>query len=183
MFIYLIYSLLVALAASYSFNAKSSTNLAVYFGATRASTNTTLFAQCNDTNVDIAVLGFLTNIFDGGGYPDIGFTDLCSGQTAEMVAANATGLMNCSSLALQISQCHDLGKKVLISIGGSLGNATFSSVANAQEGARLLWDTFGGGSGVDAGLRPFGEVEVDGFDIGRMLSFGLFPYFALLIYI
>lgn len=168
------------LTSNYTFNAKSSRNLAVYFGVSdRYILNTSLFSQCNNTNVDIVILSFITSIIGGGGYPDLSFDTFCSGQTAKMVSVGATGLMLCSSLAAQISQCQALGKKVLLSIGGANGNTTFSSSAAAKGAAAMMWNCFGGGAGINSDLRPFGNVKVDGFDIG---IFSFLPIFLLLYY-
>ena len=152
--------------ANYRFDAKSSSNVAVYFGRTDETDNTNLTAQCEDSNVDIVILAFLTDVFGGGDYPDMAFEKLCSGQTGEMIAAGATGLLSCTSLASEIAQCQTLGKKVLLGIGGQNGNATFSSSSSAESGATLLWNLFGGGSGESSGMHPFGTSIVDGFDIG-----------------
>lgn len=127
--------------------------------------DTLKLAECNDSNVDIVVLAFVTSIVGGGGYPNLSFDDLCSGQTAKMASLGATGLKLCVDLAAQITRCQALGKKILVSIGGSLGNATFSSTAAATTGATMMWNMFGGGNGIDSSLRPFGDVQVDGFDI------------------
>ncbi len=156
-------------SSSYTFDASSDHNVAVYYGRTDLTDSTTLFAQCNDTNIDMVILAFVTDIFGGGGYPDISFGDLCSGQTSQMQSAGATGLQSCDTLAPMINQCQNLGKKVIVAIGGANGNVTFNTTANANNGAKLLWDVFGGGNGVDSGLRPFGSVTVDGFDIGMLI--------------
>lgn len=154
-----------ATESSYTFDATSDSNVAVYFGRTDETANTNLTAQCQDENVDIVILAFLTNVFGGGDYPDMAFDYLCSGQTDEMVAAGATGLLSCTDLAPQIQTCQSLGKKVLLGIGGANGNTTFATTALAESGATLLWNLFGGGSGEASGLLPFGAAKVDGFDI------------------
>ena len=156
--------------ASYKFNARSSRNVAVYFGRTDQTVNTNLTAQCEDENVDIVILAFLTSVYGGGGYPDMAFEKLCSGQTDQMKTSGATGLLSCTTLAPQIQKCQSLGKKVLLGIGGQNGNATFSTASEAESGANLLWSLFGGGSGQPSGILPFGAAKVDGFDIGTCLS-------------
>lgn len=155
--------------AQYKFNALSSSNVAVYFGRTDQTDNTNLTVQCQDKNVDIVILAFLTDVYGSGGYPDMAFDKLCSGQTNQMRTAGATGLLSCTSLASEIQLCQKLGKKVLLGIGGQNGNATFSSASMAESGATLLWNLFGGGSAEISGMRPFGPSIVDGFDIGMGL--------------
>lgn len=157
-------------SSNYVFDATSKQNLAVYFGSTNATSTTTLLAQCSDPNIDIVILGFILSVLGGGGgYPELDFGTVCTGQNAAMEAAGATGLLSCtSSLAPMISECQALGKKVLVSVGGALGNVTFQSSAEATSAASMLWDVFGAGTGIDGALRPFGEdVTVDGFDLGR----------------
>lgn len=158
-------------SSSYKFDAQSSKNVAVYFGQSRATAETNLTRICSDPNVDIVVLAFLTKFFDGGGYPKVDFGPTCgSGQTPQMQAVGATGLLNCPDLSSQIHTCQNSGKKVLLSLGGYLAITALSTDAQADQLAIRLWNLFGGGSGEDAGLRPFGAVKLDGFDIGKLPS-------------
>lgn len=147
-----------------SFNANSRSNVAVYYGSTSASSNTTLGAQCSDANVDMVILSFIRVIDGPGGYPNISFGSFCSGPNSAMTAANATGLSSCPDLANNITYCQNLGKKVFVSIGGANGNTSFASSSAANSSATVLWNTFGGGN-TNSTLRPFGSVVVDGFDI------------------
>lgn len=153
-------------ASSYVFNPNATDNLVVYYGSTIKTTTTNLTNLCNNIDIDIVVLTFIHEIIGGGGYPDINFGVLCSGQTSEMVTADATGLLWCPDLANAIGDCQSVGKKVLISIGGAKGNVTFASVAMANQSAQMLWDIFGAGTAYDVNYRPFGDIVVDGFDIG-----------------
>ena len=83
-----------------------------------------------------------------------------------MNAVGATGLQSCPTLASDIKTCQSMGKKVLLSLGGALATTAFSGGDDqASEFATTLWNLFGAGTGVDAGLRPFGDVKIDGFDI------------------
>lgn len=152
------------------FNAQSSQNLAVYYGQTGATGQFTLGDMCKNPNVDIVVLAFLTTFFGPGGFPSLNFGPACGGQTQEMKAAGATGLLYCPDLAAQITQCQSLGKKVLLSLGGSEATTAFPSDSQASEFATKLWNLFGSGTGISAGLRPFGQVKVDGFDVGKFSS-------------
>ena len=149
------------------FNPQSSRNLAVYYGQTAATGQTSLGDLCKNENVDIVILAFLTDFFGAGGFPKVNFGPACGGQTAAMQSAGASGLLSCPDMASQISQCQSLGKKVLLSLGGSLATSAFSSDSQASGFATKLWDLFGAGTGIDPGLRPFGDVKVDGFDVGE----------------
>lgn len=147
--------------------AQSSTSLAVYYGQTDATAKISLGETCQNENVDIVILAFLTDFFGPSGFPTINFGAACSGQTPQMQSAGASGLLSCPDMASQIKQCQGLGKKVLLSLGGSMATSAFPDDSKATEFANKLWDLFGAGTGVDAGLRPFGDVRIDGFDVGK----------------
>ena len=153
-------------SGGYSFNADSSSNLAVYYGQTEATAQISLADMCGDEHVDIVILAFLTNFFGPAGYPSINLGSACGGQTNKMNAMGATGLQSCPTLAADIKTCQSMGKKVLLSLGGALATTAFSGGDDqASKFATTLWDLFGAGTGVDAGLRPFGDVKLDGFDV------------------
>ena len=139
----------------------------MYYGQSPATAQTSLKDLCQNENVDIVVLAFLTEFFGDGGFPKLNFGAACGGQTPEMEAAGASGLLHCPDLASDISTCQRLGKKVLLSLGGSIAVSAFASDSQASEFATTLWDLFGAGTGVDPGLRPFGSVKIDGFDVGK----------------
>lgn len=149
------------------FDPNAKDNVAVYYGQSGATGRTTLGALCKDTNVNIVVLAFLTTIDGPGGYPTTNFGAACKGTSPEMTAAGATGLLSCPALATDITTCQGLGKKVMLSIGGSEASTAFTSDADATKFATTLWDLFGAGTGAKTGLRPFGTVSVDGFDVGK----------------
>jgi chitinase len=150
-----------------TFDSAASSNIAVYFGRTDATRKAGLLPLCQDSNINIVVLAFITKIFASGGYPDITFDELCDEPTTEMMNEGATGLVSCVGLASDILTCQSLGTKILIGIGGQKGNATFSSPAEAEKGASMLWNVFGGGLDLNTTMRPFGNVTVDGFDVGQ----------------
>lgn len=94
------------------------------------------------------------------------------------MASSAPGLLSCPDLAEQIKTCQDAyGKKVLLSVGGATSQISFSGEEEARTFGDVFWGVFGppGGS-VEMGLRPFGDVVVDGFDIGSFLSIPLVPF-------
>ncbi|KAK0108988.1 hypothetical protein ONS96_002825 [Cadophora gregata f. sp. sojae] len=154
-------------ATDYAFNALSQSNVAVYFGQTVITGTTSLEAQCADPNIDIAILAFVISQLDGGIYPTVNFGAACGGQTEEMLA-QAPGLLFCPELAGNISTCQKTyGKKVFLSVGGATSQISFTGEDQARNFGDVLWNLFGPPGNVDSGLRPFGEVEVDGFDIGE----------------
>jgi chitinase len=156
---------IAATASSYTFNAESEDNVAVYYGTTPATTAGGLTSLCSNPDVDIVILSFVFSFFDANGYPSIDFGPGCSSQTSAQ-ADTAPGLKDCSALAPQITACQAMDKKVLLSLGGYNSNTSFASETQATTFASTLWDLFGAGDSLDAGLRPFGtEVIVDGFDL------------------
>ena len=150
-----------------AFNAASNSNVAVYYGQTAATSQVTLAQMCQDSNVDIVILAFLNEITGPGGYPTVNFGAACGSSSPAQDAKGATGLLSCPTMAADITTCQGLGKKVLLSIGGSVGNSAFSSVAGAQSFATRVWNLFGSGTGEDSDLRPFGSTILDGIDIGK----------------
>lgn len=144
-----------------------SNKVAVYYGQTPATAQISLAQVCQRPAVDIVLLSFLTEFFTPSGFPALNFGPACGGQTPEMQSAGASKLLSCPDMASQIKQCQSLGKIVLLSLGGSMSISAFSDASKATSFANQLWDLFGAGTGVDPGLRPFGDVRLDGFDIGK----------------
>lgn len=123
-----------------------------------------LSALCSDVNVDITILAFVFDFFGPNGYPTVNFGPGCSAPN-QAQAATAPGLADCSELAVEITQCQQTGKKVLLSLGGYIANSSFASDSQAQEVAETLWNLLGAGTD-NPDLRPFGaDVVIDGFDI------------------
>jgi len=155
----------------YTFNSQSTQNIAVYYGQSGATGESTLEDQCADPNIDIVILAFvITKNYDGN-YPDVNFGAACGGQTSEMMT-EASGLLYCPQLEGYIDICQQTyGKKVLLSIGGSTSSLSFSSALDASSFANTLWELFGPPGSIDIQLRPFGNASVDGFDVGRPSNF------------
>lgn len=120
---------------------------------------------CSSNNVDIVILAFVYDFFGPNGYPVASFGPGCSPPTGDR-AEVAPGLPDCSELAIEVQQCQQIGKKVLISLGGYVANSSFTSDSQARQFAGTLWNLFGAGTGDNPALRPFGpDVKFDGFDI------------------
>ena len=149
-----------------TFNAKARTNQAVYYGQSPQTANVTLGTICEDPSVDIVILAFLKTFFGPGGYPVLNLGAACgSDATTEAQAKGATGILNCPEVAGNITICQNKGKKVMLSLGGADGTTVFASEQQAVAFATTVWDIFGGGAS-DVG-RPFGNIKLDGFDIGQ----------------
>lgn len=154
-----------ASASSGSFNAKAKDNVAVYYGQSPATSQVTLAKLCSDESVNIIILAFLSEFFSAGGLPTMDFGPACGGQSSQMEAKGATGMLQCGQMATDIATCQSSGKKVLLSLGGATAQTAFTGDDQAQMFASTLWNLFGGGTGLDAGLRPFGTTKIDGFDV------------------
>ena len=129
-----------------------------------------LSTVCQSSAVDVVVLSFLNVFFGPGGDPEVNFASSCPGPYFP-----GTKLLQCSqigSLALpsgfadsrqDIQTCQNLGKVVLLGLGGAIGTYGFSDSSEASAFAATLWEMFGEGWG---STRPFGWVTVDGFNLG-----------------
>ena len=154
-------------ASSGSFNAKAKDNVAVYYGQSPATSQVPLAKLCADDSVNIVILAFLSEFFSAGGLPTMDFGSACGGQSSQMKSKGATGLVQCGQMATDIATCQSAGKKVLLSLGGATAQSAFTDDNQATTFASTLWNLFGAGTGLDAGLRPFGKTTIDGFDVGE----------------
>lgn len=143
--------------------------VAVYWGQGAKDSTVGLDKVCADPDFDIVNLAFLLDWKAAGGYPKIDFGSGCGGSTSSQQTSGAAGLLQCPQMATSIQACQKSGKKVLLSIGGEAGTAKidFASQSDATAAADQVWNLFGKGTGSDKGLRPFGDVVLDGFDIGK----------------
>lgn len=149
---------------NYLFKTSRKNNVAVYYGQTHNTKTGDLMELCQNSNVDIVVLAFVTSFFTNEGFPSANFGPACrSSTTAQQL--HAPGLRDCTDLAPEIVSCQQLGKPVLVSLGGYYSNVTFASDTEAIQLAQNLWNLFGAGDGLDASLRPFGSIIIDGFDL------------------
>ena len=156
-------------ASGGSFNAKAKDNVAVYYGQSPATSQVTLAKLCSDSSVSIVILAFLSEFFTAGGLPTMDFGPACGGQSPQMEVKGATGMLECGQMATDIATCQSSGKKVLLSLGGATAQTAFTDDDQAKTFATTLWDLFGAGTGLDAGLRPFGNTKIDGFDVGKFI--------------
>lgn len=145
-----------------SFNALSNELLAVYYGKAQNTANPSLYDLCSDSDVDLVVMGFVRQLNGPTRQPTFDLTTSCKTPTK----GNAT--VSCPSLAANITYCQSVGKKVLMSLGGSSSNLTLNTSSDAQQAANILWNVFGAGTATPS-LRPFGNVTLDGFDFGTFL--------------
>lgn len=143
--------------------------MAVYYGQSPATSQVTLAKLCSDDSINIVILAFLSEFFSAGGLPTMDFGPACGGQSSEMEAKGATGMLECGQMATDIATCQSSGKKVLLSLGGATAQTAFTGDDQAKTFASTLWNLFGAGTGLDAALRPFGKTTIDGFDVGQFI--------------
>ena len=98
------------------------------------------------------------------------FGPACGGQSSQMQAKGASGMLACGQMAKDIATCQSQGKKILLSLGGATAQTAFTDDTQAATFASTLWNLFGAGTGLDAGLRPFGTTTIDGFDVGKSFT-------------
>ncbi|KAI4719364.1 glycoside hydrolase [Aureobasidium sp. EXF-10727] len=142
-----------------SFDALGNSALAVYYGKAQYNSNPSLWDLCSIDDIDMIVMGFIRNF---NGYNRQPTFDIASCKTPYQPAANFTGI-TCPTLAANITRCQSLGKKVMISLGGSSSDLDLANATDAQQAATTLWNVFGAGTDTPD-IRPFGNVTLDGFD-------------------
>lgn len=131
----------------------------------------------NDDSFDYITLGFIDISPENGGesgYPGNNFAGHCWASYYSHNGVQSQLLSECPYLTPGIKACQDLGKKVLLSIGGAYtsgSNYTVSSYEKGQEFGSFIWGAFGpyNQSWVDnGGPRPFDDGTtlnaVDGYD-------------------
>ncbi|KAE9406929.1 glycoside hydrolase, partial [Gymnopus androsaceus JB14] len=127
------------------------------YGATNptdtANWQTNLSTYCADDTVDVFPLAFLDVFFGPGDLPEINFANICSSDDDPVFPGSQ--LANCQFMATDIQTCQAAGKIITLSMGGATGGATFTSDAQAETFATLIWDLFLGGT---SDTRPFGDA-------------------------
>lgn len=136
-----------------------SAQIAVYWGQNSAhctgkGCQERLLHYCQNTPSDIVLLSFLDN------YPN-----------TQVNFANQAGdtfpdcdLLHCSQIGRDITACQEMGKKVLLTMGGAIGDYGFVNDASGAAYARTLLDTFGPINPASTVQRPFDDAVVDGFN-------------------
>lgn len=139
-------------------------NLAVYFGHPPNISHPQLMTLCDAPEIDIVILAFVRQFYGLNNLPNINF-----GAGCEVVDPdNPPSSFYCPTMAKAVAHCQAVGKKVLVSIGGSLADVSFASAQDAMDAARTMWNIFGPGTETPQ-YRAFGNYTVDGFDIGKRL--------------
>lgn len=139
--------------------------LTIYWGA--EDDQLSLTDVCNDDSYNIVNLAFLSYFFSDGGYPALAMSGL-TGPSAAQKKAGANQLKDGSKLVSAIKTCQSKGKLVILSMGGAndYANVQLQSDAQGQQIADTIWNLFLGGTDKKE-LRPFGDVKLDGVDLGK----------------
>lgn len=124
--------------------------VAVYWGQNSFGGEQLLALYCESLEVDVVLMSFMN------GYPDLSIN--LGGQCNEKFDS---GLLHCSKIGDDIKSCQANGKKILMSLGGAIGQYGFQSDSQGEDFAEILWNKFGGGHDNE---RPFDDAVVDGFD-------------------
>ncbi|KAE8150118.1 glycoside hydrolase superfamily [Aspergillus avenaceus] len=123
----------------------STSNVVVYWGQNSFNGKGELAQQslgyyCNDDRIDVIVLAFLVTINGQGGAPVF---DLANAND-NCTTFEGTNLLKCPQMGTDITRCQKKGKTIIMSIGGATySEGGFQSESAAQEGAELIWKTFG----------------------------------------
>jgi len=73
--------------------------------------------------------------FSPGEWPTLNLGPLCSSPTAAQLQAGADGLLDCTSNSfdIQIEQCQENGKKVLLGLGVATADFEIPDAGSAEE--------------------------------------------------
>nr|GMC54450.1 acidic endochitinase-like [Ipomoea batatas]GMC96153.1 acidic endochitinase-like [Ipomoea batatas]GME02989.1 acidic endochitinase-like [Ipomoea batatas]GME02992.1 acidic endochitinase-like [Ipomoea batatas]GME19480.1 acidic endochitinase-like [Ipomoea batatas] len=134
-----------------------SSKIAIYWG--QNGNEGSLRDTCATNNYNIVNIAFLTT-FGNGRTPVLNLAGHCN------PAAN-----QCTGLSEEIRACKSQGIKVLLSIGGGVGNYSLSSADDAKNVAQYLWDNYLGGQSES---RPLGDESLDGIDFAIVIGGGKF---------
>ena len=167
-------------SSTYTFNPQRRDLNVAYYAQSPPTTQVPFLDLCSDPSIDIILLSFITDFFSVGGFPTLNLASKCWGldsntlQGATAIQKGVSGLIDCISpgFAKEVAQCQTSGKKVMLSAGGAkeYSNLNMPSEQKAIELAGTIWSLFLGGTDPEiTPLRPFGNVTLDGIDIGRRL--------------
>ena len=121
--------------------------IAIYWGQNGNEGNLT--STCATGKYSYVNIAFL-NIFGSGQTPGINLAGHCN-------PANK----GCTIVSQGIRYCQKRGVKLMLSIGGAIGNYTLASPKDAKKVAKYLWKNFLGGK---SSSRPLGHAILDGID-------------------
>lgn len=125
----------------------SGSGIAIYWGQNGNEGNLT--QTCATGKFPYVNIAFL-NVFGSGQTPELNLAGHCN------PASNT-----CTFLSESIRYCQAKGIKLMLAIGGGIGNYSLASKADARNVAAYLWNTYLGGK---SNSRPLGDASLDGID-------------------
>ncbi|KAK3301353.1 glycoside hydrolase superfamily [Chaetomium fimeti] len=155
--------------AASGFDPRSSGNVAVNFGLPGTEVKGTLLETCSDPNVDIVILGFLSEVAYGASiYPRLQLNPCMASTQSSQMKKLAPGLFYYPTIEADIIQCQTkYGKKIFLGIGGEGNTLPLASDEDAITFANHVWELFGPLGHIDPSLRPFGSAVLDGYDLNK----------------
>ncbi|KAJ1981994.1 Chitinase 2 [Dimargaris xerosporica] len=146
-----------------AFNVASNSNIVVYWGqnsngvanpGNRDHWEKPLAYYCKNMDPDVVILSFLISFSP----MVLNFAYHCE------TTIPGSSLLSCPDIARDIKTCQQMGKVVLLSLGGASGAYGFRSEEDGAAFAVTLWNTFFKGHR-KAQARPFGDTVLDGIDL------------------
>ncbi|KAL0762210.1 hypothetical protein Bca101_078361 [Brassica carinata] len=131
----------------------SSRGIAIYWG--QNGFEGSLSATCATGRYAYVNIAFLVK-FGNGQTPELNLAGHCN------PAANT-----CTHFGAQVKTCQRRGIKVMLSLGGAIGNYSIGSREDAKMVADYLWNNFLGGK---SSARPLGDAVLDGIDFNIELG-------------
>lgn len=145
--LHLIFLLIISFTFILLFTKSNAGSISIYWG--QNGFEGTLNQTCATGRYKFVNVAFL-NDFGHGQVPSLNLAGHCN------PSAGA-----CTNVGPQVEYCQSLGIKVMLSLGGAIGNYGLSSKKDAMSFSRYLWDNFLGGT---SSFRPLGNVVFDGID-------------------
>ncbi|CAA3013167.1 acidic endochitinase [Olea europaea subsp. europaea] len=136
--------------------------IAVYWG--QNGNEDTLAETCATSKFSFVNIAFL-NKFGNGQTPEINLAGHCSPSSN-----------TCRAVSNGIRACQIKGIKVMLSIGGGIGNYSIASEEDANIVSTYLWNNFLSG---ESSSRPLGDAILDGIDFD--IELGSTKYWDVLI--
>ncbi|KAL2550563.1 Acidic endochitinase [Forsythia ovata] len=136
--------------------------IAIYWG--QNGNEGTLAEACATGKFSYVNIAFL-NKFGNGQTPEINLAGHCN------PASNT-----CRAVSNGIHACQKKGIKVMLSIGGGIGNYSIASAEDAKNVSVYLWNNFLGGN---SSSRPLGDAILDGIDLD--IEHGSTQYWDVLV--
>ncbi|XP_024007186.1 acidic endochitinase isoform X2 [Eutrema salsugineum] len=146
-------SFIFVISCYFSKPSAASRGIAIYWGQNGNEGN--LSATCATGRYAYVNVAFLVK-FGNGQTPELNLAGHCN------PAANT-----CTHFGSQIKDCQSRSIKVMLSLGGGIGNYSIGSREDAKVVADYLWNNFLGGK---SSSRPLGDAVLDGIDFNIELG-------------